>query len=251
MTAHMIPWPLFGLTEVGMILPSSAPSARNAADNCAGPSIRFAQTRGTVTHGGVVADLPQGSGAPCPHRYPSPDGRRLADLRAPLLFQAKAIPCHFERQAAHIVHRGVAAFDAGRFLTLDDPCIPSDGQRGDRACSKHQKNNQRLYSSSSPSQLLRRAATPWSSRRRSAGSAASARPPFSMGTSPRAPSWGPQETWRIARPSRTAATDRPPALIRGQTRPSRFHPTIRAIRCGWSFSFQDRIQKGRPCSRRS
>lgn len=193
----------------GVNLPIARPSARNTADACIScqNDLAACQVGGTVIS--VVAGLPQGSGAYCPNRYPSPDGRRVAALRASLFFCAVSGAWADARQVAHGGKTGVASFDEGRFLTFDKTAFRAVQQRGGPPCIDTSKNNQRLYWPSLRYHLSRPAATRSSSRRRSGASAGLARRRSLMAIWLRAPLSALRAMSPIVRPSPNAATDAP------------------------------------------
>ncbi|SEL00838.1 hypothetical protein SAMN05216208_2503 [Roseovarius nanhaiticus] len=231
-------------TSFGMNLPTDAHSARNTADACMDRQMRLATESGHDTNVGVVADLPQGSGAPCPHRYPSPDGRRVAALRASLFFCFVSTAYPFGRQFAH-THSGASrAFDLPHVLTFDIRANRVDQQRGGRACSKHSRDNLRQYSFFWEYRPSRPVATRSSSRQRSAALAALEHRPSLAAILPRAPLSALPVTSPTARPSRTAATDITAhrAIFTGPSVPPG---------TGGLFRFKTAPEGARPCSRRS
>lgn len=219
--------------QLGMNLPTHRQSARNTADACMTRQIRLAARNTHATTMTVVADLPQGSGAHCPHRYPSPDGRRVAALRASLFFCSKAYTCPFERQAAQTSCRPLDAFDAPCVLTSNTRANRADQQRGGRACSEHSRDNLRQYSFFWGFRPSRPVAIRSSSRRQLAAWVALEPRPSLVETWPRAPLSALRATSPTAKPSRTAATDITAhcAIFTGPSVPPG---------TGGLFSFQDR-----------
>ncbi len=218
-------------TALGMKLPMACTLARNTADNCMRAQIPLAESGDAVSFKSVVAGLPQGSGAPCPNRYPSPDRRRRAPLRTPPFFRVDASACAYRQKLAQMRVGRTFGFDADAILPSDMLAQSADKKRGSIKCSEQSKDNLKLYWRSSSCRPSRPAAT------RSASRASSVR----VQAWPGRPCWVP--IWRLAPWSALPATSpsvRPfqnaaPNTRRKATAPSDW--TIRAIMHGWSFSF--------------
>lgn len=218
-------------TSLGMKLPTACAVARNAADNCVRPQILLAGTADPVSVISVVAGLPQGSGAPCPNRYPSPDRRRRAYVRTPPLFCIDTNVCSYRQKLAQMRVACTCGFDAGAILHSDTCAQSADKKRGSKTCSEQSKDNLKLYWQSSSCRPSRPAAT------RSASRASLARGQAWPGR----PCWGP--TWRPAQWSVRRATSPSARPIRNAALNTRreattlSYRTIRALAHGWSFMF--------------
>ncbi len=193
--------------HLGMNLPMASRSARNTADNCIACRNMLARARADGSFGSVVADLPQGSGAPRPHRYPSPDGRRFASMRASLFFCCASGDCPDERDIAHLHFTGSDAFDEPLVLTSDTRARRADQRRDGSPCINHSKNNPRLHWPYSVFLASRPVVTLWSSRRPSGALVVWGPRLFSAPVWREVPSSARRATSPIARPSPTAATD--------------------------------------------
>ncbi len=222
-------------TWLGMNLPMNCAFARNTADNCMAVQIRLAGPADAVSVISVVAGLPQGSGAPCPNRYPSPDRRRRAYLRTPPLFRFSAGAWAYRQELAQMRFGSKCSFDAGAILPSDMSARSADKKRGSITCSEQSKDNLKLYWQSSSCRPSRPAATRSASRASSVrGRAWPGRPCWVLIW--RLAPWSAlPATSRFARPFQNAAPD----TRRKAAGPS--DRTIRAITRGWSFSFIARI----------
>ena len=190
----------------GTILPKGVMAARNAAENCIAVQIGLAGPGGAGSVASVVADLPQGSGALCPHRYPSPDGRRFASLRTPLFFCRNTGCYSGRRHVAQTRSAGARAFDAGLVLAFDKESRSAGKKGASTSCPRSSENNLKQSSRPFPFWRWQHAVTASSSRRQSAVSAG-LEPRLSLAAAlRRAPLSARRATWPTARHSRTAAT---------------------------------------------
>ncbi len=214
-------------------LPAARRSARNTADNCSGCKMRLDSVSRNGSLMTVVAGLPQGSGALCPNRYPSPYGRRRVANRTPPFFRAVTNAWTHRRNPAQGRVIGNCRFDGPAVLTSNRATHHARETRGSSQCKEHPKNNPRLYWPFLPSRRLQLAVTPLSSRRRLAVLAAWGLRLSWAAILPLAPSSVRRATSPIVRLSRTAATNtRRPTGARVI-----LNGTIRADRRGWSLPF--------------
>ncbi len=222
-------------TSLGVNLPMTCTVARNTADNCIVVQMHLAGPADAVSVTSVVAGLPQGSGAPRPNRYPSPDRRRCAHLRTPPLFVFSSNACAYRQELAQKRVGHTCGFDVDAILHSDMCAQSAYKKRGSRTCSEQSKDNLKLYWQSLSYQRSRPAATQSASRALSVRGRAS----------PARPCWAP--IWRLAPWSAQPATSpsaRPFQNAVPNTRrkaAGTFDRTILAIWQGWSFSFIARI----------
>ena len=189
----------------GISLPTCAAIARNTADNCIAAQMDLAARADAVSINIVAADLPQGSGADCPHRYSSPDRRRRAFVRTPPLFSFRIDAWPHRRELAQNAFGRGLCFDPNAILPFDIDARRAHKKRGRATCTEQSKNNLRQYSSSYSYRHWWLAATPLSSRRPLVASAVLERRQFLTVTLRPAQPSAPRATSPIVRPSRTAA----------------------------------------------
>ena len=221
------------LCAASIISPEAVRSARNTADNCIRQEMCLAQPMCGDSVEPVVAGLPQGSGAPCPHRYPSPHGRRCDVNRTPPLFCAISTGWGGRRDPAHARLNALSPFDGGVILPFYSGAKYAQDNRGNSPCADLSEHNLKLYTPFCFSRHLPRAATHWASRPLSAVAPDWGRRPYWTATLPLARLSARRATSLIASPSRNAATN-----ISRPLGAHNFHiGTIRAVRRGWSLSF--------------
>ncbi len=233
--------PIAGGRGAGMILPATARAARNTADDCARRKLRLAAGLRNGSVRSVVADLPQGSGAHRPHRYPSPSGRRCDTCRTPPIFSCKTTASLYRQSSAHWGPFGPCHFDDRGDLTSYAWAAPTPDIRGNHPCKEDSEFNPRLYAQCWPYRRSPRAVIRWASRGLSAAAPVWAQQPFWMATLPPAPWSGLPATSPTASPSRTAVNNtRRPSGARN------IHlEATHADRRGWLLSFSaPALQRG-------
>lgn len=224
----------------GMYLPARTLFARNTAENSHLSQTALACGRDAVSVVGVVAGLPQGSGAHSPNRYPSPDRRHGAATRMPPLFCFDRMAWRYRQELAQKRSSTWHRFDLRRGLNSN--CAAKDAYkiRGRAKCSEQSQDHQRQSLPFWPFRRSLHAVTRLASRPLSAGARARlVRPCWTVISSPVLP---------LARPATSPSVRHIPSVaakaLRVLTQTSvqamsvtSHHATIRANARGWSFLF--------------
>lgn len=224
----------------GIYSPACTLSARNTAEINHLSGTRLASGRDAVSVVRVVAGLPQGSGAHCPNRYPSPDGRHFAATWMPPFFRFDRTAWFDRQELAQKRSSAWHRFDLRRGLISNYAAKVAYKNKGRAKCSEQSQDHQGQSLPFWPFRRSPHAVTRLASRHLSAGARARlVRPCWTAISSPERLSGRPA-TWLSVRHIPSVADKAFRVLTRasGQATPVTSHcATIRANARGWSFSF--------------